>query len=134
MVLDFHIKNTKAVIAVMATLCFFRFWLDFGIGGDNPLSATIMSKYANKKKLGAFLASVLATQEFEILAGDVFAIIMSASFKASLPAPAYKDIALGSTVDPADNVWQIILMFIAISATMTYNWRMTNPKTACYMS
>ncbi|RRT80018.1 hypothetical protein B296_00005882 [Ensete ventricosum] len=28
---------------VMATLCFFRFWLGFGIGGDYPLSATIMS-------------------------------------------------------------------------------------------
>ncbi|CAD6209456.1 unnamed protein product [Miscanthus lutarioriparius] len=29
---------------VMATLCFFRFWLGFGIGGDYPLSATIMSE------------------------------------------------------------------------------------------
>ncbi|RDX75113.1 Inorganic phosphate transporter 1-4, partial [Mucuna pruriens] len=27
--------------SVMATLCFFRFWLGFGIGGDYPLSATI---------------------------------------------------------------------------------------------
>ncbi|CAN6855116.1 unnamed protein product, partial [Brassica oleracea] len=34
---------------VMTTLCFFRFWLGFGIGGDYPLSATIMSEYANKK-------------------------------------------------------------------------------------
>jgi len=30
--------------AVMSTLCFFRFWLGFGIGGDYPLSATIMSE------------------------------------------------------------------------------------------
>ena len=30
--------------SVMATLCFFRFWLGFGIGGDYPLSATIMSE------------------------------------------------------------------------------------------
>ncbi|CAD6272272.1 unnamed protein product [Miscanthus lutarioriparius] len=28
---------------VMATLCFCRFWLGFGIGGDYPLSTTIMS-------------------------------------------------------------------------------------------
>nr|TKW08151.1 hypothetical protein SEVIR_6G010275v2 [Setaria viridis] len=34
---------------VMATLCFFRFWLGFGIGGDYPLSATIMSEYTNKR-------------------------------------------------------------------------------------
>ncbi|CAI0459650.1 unnamed protein product, partial [Linum tenue] len=34
---------------VIATLCFFCFWLGFGIGDDYPLSATIMSEYANKK-------------------------------------------------------------------------------------
>uniref|UniRef100_A0A7C8ZCM5 Major facilitator superfamily (MFS) profile domain-containing protein n=1 Tax=Opuntia streptacantha TaxID=393608 RepID=A0A7C8ZCM5_OPUST len=43
--------------AVMATLCFFRFWLGFGIGGDYPLSATIMSEYSNKKTRGAFIAA-----------------------------------------------------------------------------
>ncbi|KVI04634.1 Major facilitator superfamily domain, general substrate transporter [Cynara cardunculus var. scolymus] len=39
--------------AVIGTLCFFRFWLGFGIGRDYPLSATIMSEYANKKTRGA---------------------------------------------------------------------------------
>ncbi|RZC44021.1 hypothetical protein C5167_036973 [Papaver somniferum] len=34
---------------VMATLCFFRFWLGFGIGGDYPLSATIMSYAVDAK-------------------------------------------------------------------------------------
>ncbi|GLT37181.1 hypothetical protein SLA2020_115140 [Shorea laevis] len=48
--------------AVMATLCFFRFWLGFRIGGDYPLSATIMSEYANKKTRGAFIAAVFAMQ------------------------------------------------------------------------
>ncbi|KAI3891323.1 hypothetical protein MKW92_038348, partial [Papaver armeniacum] len=43
---------------VIATLCFCRFWLGFGIGGDYPLSATIMSEYANKKTRGAFIAAV----------------------------------------------------------------------------
>lgn len=35
--------------SVMTSLCFFRFWLGFGIGGDYPLSATIMSEYANTR-------------------------------------------------------------------------------------
>ncbi|XP_020694333.2 inorganic phosphate transporter 1-4-like, partial [Dendrobium catenatum] len=48
--------------SVIATLCFFRFWLGFGIGGDYPLSATIMSEYANKKTRGAFIAAVFAMQ------------------------------------------------------------------------
>ncbi|KAK6161301.1 hypothetical protein DH2020_004682 [Rehmannia glutinosa] len=72
--------------AVMATLCFFRFWLGFGIGGDYPLSATIMSEYANKKTRGAFIAAVFAMQGFGILAGGMVAIIISAAFKSAFPA------------------------------------------------
>jgi MFS transporter, PHS family, inorganic phosphate transporter len=47
---------------VIVTLCFFRFWLGFGVGGDYPLSATIMSEYANKRTRGAFIAAVFAMQ------------------------------------------------------------------------
>ncbi|KAI5649552.1 hypothetical protein M9H77_35557 [Catharanthus roseus] len=118
--------------AVMATLCFFRFWLGFGIGGDYPLSATIMSEYANKKTRGAFIAAVFAMQGFGILAGGMVAIIVSASFKAGFPAPAYQDGAVASTVPEADYVWRIILMFGAIPAALTYYWRMKMPETARY--
>ncbi|KAF2312190.1 hypothetical protein GH714_028417 [Hevea brasiliensis] len=48
--------------SVIGCLCFFRFWLGFGIGGDYPLSATIMCEYANKKTRGAFIAAVFAMQ------------------------------------------------------------------------
>ncbi|WP_336506198.1 hypothetical protein, partial [Klebsiella pneumoniae] len=70
-----------------------------------------MSEYANKKTRGAFIAAVFAMQGFGIMAGGVFAIIVSAAFKASYPAPAYEDDALGSTVSQADYLWRIILMF-----------------------
>ncbi|KAL2530310.1 Inorganic phosphate transporter 1-4 [Forsythia ovata] len=118
--------------AVMATLCFFRFWLGFGIGGDYPLSATIMSEYANKKTRGAFIAAVFAMQGFGILAGGMVAIIVSASFKAGYPAPAYEDNALASTVPQADYIWRIIVLFGAIPAALTYYWRMKMPETARY--
>ncbi|KAL0414312.1 UNVERIFIED_CONTAM: Inorganic phosphate transporter 1-4 [Sesamum radiatum] len=118
--------------AVMATLCFFRFWLGFGIGGDYPLSATIMSEYANKKTRGAFIAAVFAMQGFGILAGGMVAIIVSAAFKAAYPAPAYQDNALASTVPQADFVWRLILMFGALPAALTYYWRMKMPETARY--
>ncbi|KAM7462546.1 hypothetical protein LguiA_030667 [Lonicera macranthoides] len=118
--------------AVMATLCFFRFWLGFGIGGDYPLSATIMSEYANKKTRGAFIAAVFAMQGFGILVGGMVAIIVSAAFEARFDAPAYQDDALRSTVSQADYVWRIILMFGAIPAAMTYYWRMKMPETARY--
>ena len=117
---------------VMSTLCFFRFWLGFGIGGDYPLSATIMSEYANKKTRGAFIAAVFAMQGFGILAGGIFAIICSAAFNANFDAPTYKVNALASTVPQADYLWRIIVMVGAIPAAMTYYWRMKMPETARY--
>ncbi|XWS53824.1 hypothetical protein CRYUN_Cryun10bG0033300 [Craigia yunnanensis] len=117
---------------VIATLCFFRFWLGFGIGGDYPLSATIMSEYANKKTRGAFIAAVFAMQGFGILGGGIVALIVSASFDHAFKAPAYSINAAASTVPQADYVWRMILMFGAIPAVLTYYWRMKMPETARY--
>ncbi|VVA26001.1 PREDICTED: inorganic phosphate transporter [Prunus dulcis] len=122
-------QNPKSV---MTTLCFFRFWLGFGIGGDYPLSATIMSEYANKKTRGAFIAAVFAMQGFGILAGGIFAIISSAAFEAKFDAPAYEVDPVKSTVPQADYLWRIIVMVGAIPAAMTYYWRMKMPETARY--
>ncbi|KAE8790617.1 phosphate transporter [Hordeum vulgare] len=118
--------------SVMATLCFFRFWLGFGIGGDYPLSATIMSEYANKKTRGAFIAAVFAMQGFGILTGGVVTLIVSAAFRAAFHAPAYEKGAVASTPPQADFVWRFILMFGAVPALLTYYWRMKMPETARY--
>ncbi|OIW11266.1 hypothetical protein TanjilG_28357 [Lupinus angustifolius] len=118
--------------SVMATLCFFRFWLGFGIGGDYPLSATIMSEYSNKKTRGAFIAAVFAMQGFGILGGGIFAIIVSAAFKARFHAPSYEVDPIGSTVPQADYIWRIIVMVGALPAALTYYWRTEMPETARY--
>nr|AAK38196.1 phosphate transporter 1 [Lupinus albus] len=118
--------------SVLATLCFFRFWLGFGIGGDYPLSATIMSEYSNKKTRGSFIAAVFAMQGFGILGGGIFAIIISAAFKARFDAPAYEVDPVGSTVPQADYIWRIIVMVGALPAALTYYWRMKMPETARY--
>ncbi|KAJ9154169.1 hypothetical protein P3X46_027532 [Hevea brasiliensis] len=120
----------KSRTAVMSALCFFRFWLGFGIGGDYPLSATIMSEYANKKTRGAFIAAVFAMQGFGILAGGMVAIIISAAFMAKYPAQPYENDPVGSTVPETDYFWRIVLMFGAIPAALTYYWRMKMPESA----
>ncbi|CAN6308011.1 unnamed protein product [Urochloa humidicola] len=117
---------------VMATLCFFRFWLGFGIGGDYPLSATIMSEYANKKTRGGFIAAVFAMQGFGILAGGIVTLAISTAFRRAFPAPAYLVDAAASTVPQADYVWRIILMLGAAPAILTYYWRTKMPETARY--
>ncbi|OVA02416.1 General substrate transporter [Macleaya cordata] len=118
--------------AVMTTLCFFRFWLGFGIGGDYPLSATIMSEYANKKTRGAFIAAVFAMQGTGILAGGIVAIVIAAIFDAKFKAPTYEVNPAASTVPQADYIWRLILMFGALPAALTYYWRMKMPETARY--
>ncbi|KAL3648784.1 Low affinity inorganic phosphate transporter 1 [Castilleja foliolosa] len=117
---------------VMASLCFFRFWLGFGIGGDYPLSATIMSEYANKKTRGAFIAAVFAMQGFGILFSGVLSLVVSAAFDSKFGAPTYEDNAAASVAPEADYVWRIILMFGALPAALTFYWRMKMPETARY--
>ncbi|KAJ4974263.1 hypothetical protein NE237_007437 [Protea cynaroides] len=92
---------------VVAPLCFFRFWLSFGVG-------------------------VFAMQGFGILAGGIVAIIVSASFKAAYPALAYQVDPVGLTIPQADYVWRIILMVGAIPVALTYYWRMKMLETAPY--
>ncbi|KAM7507722.1 hypothetical protein LguiA_018175 [Lonicera macranthoides] len=117
---------------VIGTLCFFRFWLGFGIGGDYPLSATIMAEYSNKKTRGAFIAAVFAMQGFGILAGGAFAIVISAIFRALYPSKPYMVDPLHSIPPQADYIWRIILMIGALPAALTYYWRMKMPETARY--
>ncbi|GMH18860.1 hypothetical protein Nepgr_020701 [Nepenthes gracilis] len=117
---------------VLATLCFFRFWLGFGVGGDYPLSATIMSEYANKKTRGAFIAAVFAMQGIGILASGIISLVVSAGFEHKYHPPAFVDNPERSVPVEADYIWRIILMFGAIPAAMTYYWRMQMPETARY--
>ncbi|KAH7522097.1 hypothetical protein FEM48_Zijuj07G0101700 [Ziziphus jujuba var. spinosa] len=122
----------KEANGVITTLCFFRFWLGFGIGGDYPLSATIMSEYANKKTRGAFIAAVFAMQGFGILGGGIVALVVAAAFDHQFKAPTYKENRVESLAPQADYVWRIILMFGAVPAVLTYYWRMKMPETARY--
>ncbi|KAK9121522.1 hypothetical protein Syun_019139 [Stephania yunnanensis] len=91
-------QGPKSVIRLITTLCFFQFWLGFGTSGDYPLSATIMSEYANKKTRGAFIAAVFAMQSFGILAGGLVATVVSFAFKTVFKASLYSINSLGSTV------------------------------------
>uniref|UniRef100_A0A0E0K8V3 H(+)/Pi cotransporter n=1 Tax=Oryza punctata TaxID=4537 RepID=A0A0E0K8V3_ORYPU len=118
--------------SVIATLCFFRFWLGFGIGGDYPLSATIMSEYASKKTRGAFIAAVFAMQGFGILFGAIVALVVSAGFRHAYPAPSYAQNPAASLAPQSDYTWRLILMFGTIPAGLTYYWRMKMPETARY--
>lgn len=118
--------------AVMTTLCFFRFWLGFGIGGDYPLSATIMSEYANTKTRGAFIAAVFAMQGLGILTGGFVGLILALIFNKAFPAPEFQTNPAKSTPLQADFLWRIMFMLGAIPAAATFYYRMRMPETARY--
>ncbi|KAK4255858.1 hypothetical protein QN277_008797 [Acacia crassicarpa] len=118
--------------AVMTTLCFFRFWLGVGIGGDYPLSATIMSEYANKSTRGAFIAAVFAMQGVGIVFGGLVAMTLSYIFLSYNPAPHFRDNPILSTQPAGDFLWRIVLMLGAIPAALTFYWRMKMPETGRY--
>ncbi|KAL4574781.1 hypothetical protein LXL04_021619 [Taraxacum kok-saghyz] len=118
--------------AVIGTLCFFRFWLGFGIGGDYPLSATIMSEYANKKTRGSFIAAVFAMQGVGIIFAGLVSMIVSSIFLKANPAPSFNEDHVLSTQSNADFAWRIVLMLGALPALLTYYWRMKMPETGRY--
>ena len=108
--------------AVMGSLCLWRFILGVGVGGDYPLSATIMSEYSSKKNRGAFIASVFAMQGTGILVAAAVTLLTAIGFKNLHPENAKN----------ADYVWRIVLGFSAIPTALTLYSRSQLPETARY--
>ncbi|XP_027086805.1 probable inorganic phosphate transporter 1-9 [Coffea arabica] len=111
---------------VLLSLGLFRFSLGIGIGGDYPLSATIMSEFANKRTRGGFIAAVFSMQGFGILASSTVTMVVCAVFNSASgypkkPSPEMVDLA-----------WRLILMMGAIPAGLTCYWRMMMPETPRY--
>ena len=115
--------------SVIGTLCFFKFWLGFGIGGDYPLSAMIMSKYTNKRTCSAFITTVFAMQGVGIVFAGLVSMTLLAIFLHFFKAPTLDENQVLSTRLEADYLWRIVLTLGALLALLTYYWRMKMPKT-----
>ncbi|GAV65837.1 Sugar_tr domain-containing protein [Cephalotus follicularis] len=115
-------------IWVLLSLGFFRFLLGVGIGGDYPLSATIMSEFANKTTRGAFIAAVFSMQGFGILASSAVTMVVCLIFDRA----SKETDKITHTPEEADIAWRLILMLGSIPAALTFYWRMLMPETARY--
>lgn len=110
----------------MVSLGFFRFILGLGIGGDYPLSATIMSEFANKRTRGAFIAAVFSMQGLGILVSSAVTMVVCVAFKSGGGGSEAEEKA----PTEADVAWRLILMIGALPAALTFYWRMLMPETA----
>jgi MFS transporter, PHS family, inorganic phosphate transporter len=57
-------------------LLIFRFILGLGIGGDYPVSATLMSEYANRRDRGKLITMVFSMQGVGLILGPLVAIVL----------------------------------------------------------
>lgn len=89
----------------MIWLIIFRIILGLGIGGDYPVSATIMSEYAGKKARGMLVSLVFAMQAAGLIVGPLLAAALLASNLSH------------------DYIWRILLAFGAIPAIAVFYWR-----------
>jgi PHS family inorganic phosphate transporter-like MFS transporter len=54
----------------------FRFLLGFGVGGDYPVSAVMVSEYANRKDRGKLVGMVFGTQALGLIVGPLIALAL----------------------------------------------------------
>jgi MFS transporter, PHS family, inorganic phosphate transporter len=86
-------------------LLIFRFILGLGIGGDYPLSATLMSEYANRRDRGKLITMVFSMQGVGLVLGPLVAIVL---------------LLIGINHDIA---WRIMLGLGAVPALATFYLR-----------
>jgi len=96
-------------------LIFFRVILGIGVGGDYPVSSTIMSEYAGKKSRGMLVTLVFTMQA----AGLIFGPLLAA--------------ALLSTGLSHDLVWRLLLAFGAVPALAVFRMRRHMVETPRYL-
>jgi len=99
-----------AGLSTVSVLILWRFALGVGVGGDYPLSATIMSEYSNVRNRGRLVASVFAMQGFGLLAG------------------AGTSLAVVFLAPNLDVAWRLILGFGAVPALFTIYYRLRLPE------
>ncbi|PIA15534.1 MFS general substrate transporter [Coemansia reversa NRRL 1564] len=100
---------------VFIVLFIWRVLLGFGIGGDYPLTATIVSEYASPKRRGMFISGVFSCQGFGNVLAPIVGIIVTACFKSSID----------NDVRNLDYVWRLIIGLGCIPGVATLYWRLT---------
>src|SRR5580700_7466971 len=94
----------------------FRFVLGFGVGGDYPVSAVMVSEYANRKDRGKLVGMVFSTQALGLIIGPLVALAL-----------------LGSGVSD-DVAWRVLLALGAVPAAAVIYLRCRMPESPRYQA
>ena len=94
----------------------FRFVLGFGVGGDYPVSAVMVSEYANRKDRGKLVGMVFGTQALGLIVGPLIALAL-----------------LGSGAGN-DMTWRVLLALGAVPAAAVIYLRCRMPESPRYQA
>ena len=94
----------------------FRFLLGFGVGGDYPVSAVMVSEYANRKDRGKLVGMVFGTQALGLIVGPLIALAL-----------------LGSGTS-GDVTWRVLLALGAVPAAAVIYLRCRMPESPRYQA
>jgi MFS transporter, PHS family, inorganic phosphate transporter len=94
----------------------FRFLLGFGVGGDYPVSAVMVSEYANRKDRGKLVGMVFGTQALGLIVGPLIALAL-----------------LGAGLSD-DTVWRVLLGLGALPAAAVIYLRTRMPESPRYQA
>ncbi|ORX71880.1 MFS general substrate transporter [Linderina pennispora] len=100
---------------VFGVLFIWRVLLGFGIGGDYPLTATIVSEYSSVHNRGKLISAVFSCQGFGNVLAPIVGIIITACFKGPIE----------DNVLNLDYVWRLILGLGCVPGVATLYWRLT---------
>ncbi len=94
----------------------FRFLLGLGVGGDYPVSAVMVSEYANRKDRGRLVGMVFGTQALGLIIGPLTALALLGS---------------GASDDVA---WRVLLALGAVPAAAVIYLRCRMPESPRYQA
>lgn len=117
--------NDLSPSGVLIWIGVFRIVLGVGVGGDYPLSASVMTDRARIWKRGSLLCWVFSNQGYGSLVGSIVTMIVLAIYKGSMDKPTG-----GSK---ADGVWRIIVGLSLIPAVATLYQRLVLPESKRYL-
>ncbi len=106
----------SALSPSLAVLVAFRFLLGFGVGGDYPVSAVLMSQYAPHSNRGRMVGLVFCAQAVGLVVGPLVALAL-----------------LGGGIGPA-MTWRLLLGLGAVPAVIAVWLRRTMPEPPRYAS
>ena len=106
----------SALSGSFAVLIGFRFLLGLGVGGDYPVSAVMVSEYANRKDRGKLVGMVFGTQALGLVVGPLIALALLGS---------------GTSNDVA---WRVLLALGAVPAAAVIYLRCRMPESPRYQA